>query len=241
MSTPVVIQHAPQWPTELSGGALAIAQRLDTPASIATANGDRSALQVDANGSLRCAVADHALTSVTPGTAATNLGKASSGIADPSADVGVSMLAVRKDAATTLVDASGDYSPLQVTQTGHLRVEAYVAEARTSTAIAADSWGKDVGYGELSMDGFRSLSFMVVLSSATASPASYLTVEASDDAGTTWFPLEDVGCYSVSDDSGGVQFVCRGQVSNAPHAHVRLVNRNVAQTTLSPLMITRHN
>lgn len=39
-----------------------------------------------------------------------------------SGDAGIQVLAVRQDAAATLVDADGDYSPLSVTSTGDLRV-----------------------------------------------------------------------------------------------------------------------
>ncbi len=60
-------------------------------------------------------------TSVTPGTGAANLGKAEDA-AHTSGDVGVLNLAVRRDADTTLVDATGDYAPLQVNAAGSLKV-----------------------------------------------------------------------------------------------------------------------
>jgi len=59
-------------------------------------------------------------TSVTPGTGATNLGKAEDGVAT-SGDVGVMALAVYNEAGTALA-ADGDYTPLQTDATGQLRV-----------------------------------------------------------------------------------------------------------------------
>ena len=68
-----------------------------------------------------------AISSVVPGTGATNLGKAEDA-AHTSGDVGVMALAVRNDAATALA-ADGDYSVLQVDSTGALRVSASVTVA----------------------------------------------------------------------------------------------------------------
>jgi hypothetical protein len=71
-------------------------------------------------------------TSVTPGTAAANLGKAEDA-AHGSGDVGVMALAVRRDADTSLVGTDGDYAPLQVNATG----AAKVADAAVLAAINA--------------------------------------------------------------------------------------------------------
>lgn len=59
--------------------------------------------------------------SVTPGTAAANLGKAEDA-AHTSGDVGVMALAVRFDAGGALATTDADYSPLQVDANGALRV-----------------------------------------------------------------------------------------------------------------------
>lgn len=61
-----------------------------------------------------------AVTSVIPGTGATNLGKAEDAV-HASGDVGVMSLAVRNDAGTAL-SADGDYSVLQTDSIGRLRV-----------------------------------------------------------------------------------------------------------------------
>jgi hypothetical protein len=62
-----------------------------------------------------------AVTSVIPGTGATNLGKAEDA-AHTSGDVGVMALAVRNDAGTALAGTDGDYIPLGTDASGNLRV-----------------------------------------------------------------------------------------------------------------------
>jgi hypothetical protein len=76
----------------------------------------------DAGGSLTIDGSITAIsTSVTPGTAAANLGKAEDA-AHSSGDTGVMVLSVRRDADTTLVGTDGDYAPLQVNADGALKV-----------------------------------------------------------------------------------------------------------------------
>lgn len=78
---------------------------------------------------------------VTPGTGATNLGKAEDAVAG-NGDVGVFALAVRRD-ATAATAADGDYHELQVDAVGHLKVAATPAlgatATQTITAVAAVS------------------------------------------------------------------------------------------------------
>lgn len=62
-----------------------------------------------------------AVTSVVPGSSSTSLGKAEDA-PHASGDVGVMTLAVRKDAASSLSSADGDYTPLQTDANGALRV-----------------------------------------------------------------------------------------------------------------------
>src|SRR4029078_6365996 len=58
-------------------------------------------------------------TSIVPGTAATNLGKAEDAVAGDG-DVGVAVLAVRRDSASSGVTADGDYANLSVDSSGGL-------------------------------------------------------------------------------------------------------------------------
>ena len=85
-------------------------------------------------------IGDVDVTSIVPGTAATNLGKARD-VACGANDVGVMALAVRDDALTTLTPVDGDYVPLRVSSTGALHVTGggggteYTEDVATPAAI----------------------------------------------------------------------------------------------------------
>lgn len=66
-------------------------------------------------------IGDVDVTSVTPGTSATSLGKAEDS-AHSSGDTGVFVLGVRNDAHTDLTNTDGDYSPIAVTPSGRVQV-----------------------------------------------------------------------------------------------------------------------
>lgn len=68
-------------------------------------------------------IGDVDVTSVVPGTAATNLGKAEDA-GHTSGDVGVMALAVRQDAAAALAGTDADYAPLEVDAIGRLHANA---------------------------------------------------------------------------------------------------------------------
>jgi len=65
-------------------------------------------------------IGDVDVTSVTPGVGASNLGKSEDN-AHSSGDVGVALLAVRRDSASSGVDTDGDYAMLSVDSNGALR------------------------------------------------------------------------------------------------------------------------
>ena len=65
-------------------------------------------------------IGDVDVTSIVPGTAATNLGKAEDA-AHTSSDTGVMALSVRKDMPGTLASATGDYTPEQTDAYGNIR------------------------------------------------------------------------------------------------------------------------
>ncbi len=84
-------------------------------------------------GSTSSAPAFVSVTSVIPGTGATNLGKAEDA-PHTSGDVGVEMLAVRNDgAATSLTNTDGDYSPVAVDIKGRVFVGGNYAEDAAHT------------------------------------------------------------------------------------------------------------
>ena len=246
MSLSVLLSHAEQLPVETIQGALPICVRKDTGASTQSVDGLPACLQVDANGSLRTtrSSGSETITSLTPGNGKDELGKADDA-AHSTGDCGVQMLAVRADRAggalgANLVTTDGDYSPLSVSSEGHLRVEEGCRAVRSSIAISGSSWVKGDSEASMSMDGHRAVDFAIVFSSATATASHFLTIEVSAD-GSTFYPLQDIGFTPATDASYGTQYVCKGTLSGLPHKWMRITNSCAVQTTLSPLLITRHN
>lgn len=82
-------------------------------------------------------IGDVDVTSVIPGTGATNLGKAEDA-AHSSGDTGVMALAVRKDTATQLAGTDGDYSPLITDSSGALHVNVASGSVTASGTITAE-------------------------------------------------------------------------------------------------------
>ena len=80
-------------------------------------------------------IGDVDVTSVVPGTAATNLGKARAS-ALGATDTGVAPLAVRNDDLADMAGADGDYTPLQVDNRGALFVNAAAAEPKQASGVA---------------------------------------------------------------------------------------------------------
>jgi hypothetical protein len=88
-------------------------------------------------------IGDVDVTSVIPGTGATNQGKAVDSVAGAT-DTGIALLAVRDDSLTTLTPADGDYANLRVSSTGALHVTGGGGgtEYTEDVAAAADPSGQ---------------------------------------------------------------------------------------------------
>ena len=84
-------------------------------------------------------IGDVDVTSIIPGTAATNLGKAEDAV-HASGDTGIMALAVRNDTLGALAGLSGDYSPIQVNSAGSVYVE--VASGAVVIATGTNAIGK---------------------------------------------------------------------------------------------------
>jgi hypothetical protein len=93
-------------------------------------------------------IGDVDVTSVVPGSGATNLGKATDAAAGAN-DVGVAPLAVRDDALSALTPVEGDYVPLRTDSTGRLWVSATIDAALPAGSAAigklAANDGVDIG------------------------------------------------------------------------------------------------
>lgn len=126
-----------------SKGELILAVRRDADTTLVDTTNEMTPLQVNAGGQLKVAViaalpagtaaigklaansgvdiGDVDITSVTPGTAAGNLGKAEDA-GHTTGDTGVMALAVRNDTPTAISGTDLDYTPIAVDQYGILRV-----------------------------------------------------------------------------------------------------------------------
>ena len=89
------------------------------------------AIKVDSSGELQVDVG-----SITPGTGATDLGKAIQS-AQGTTDTGVAALVVRNDTLADLSGADGDYTPLQVNATGALYTAIHSSALPTGAATEA--------------------------------------------------------------------------------------------------------
>lgn len=107
-------------------------------------------------------------TSVTPGTAATNLGKAEDA-GHTTGDVGVMALAVRNDTGTALATTDLDYIPLSTDATGALRVTGGSGGTQYTGDAAATSTPT------------------VTMSGGLANAAAPADVSANNDAVAQWF------------------------------------------------------
>lgn len=77
-----------------------------------------------------------ASTSITPGVAATNLGKAEDAVA-ASGDTGVFALAVRNDGTAAVTSATGDYSQISVDAQGNQIISPYAAPTNLTRGVSA--------------------------------------------------------------------------------------------------------
>jgi hypothetical protein len=100
-------------------------------------------------------IGDVDVTSIVPGTAATNLGKAED-VAHSSGDVGVMSLAVRNDALAALAGTDGDYAPFQVDEDGGLWTHPAAAPkggCKMFTSVDLDESEEDPASGPVTIYG----------------------------------------------------------------------------------------
>lgn len=151
-------------------GVMALAVRNDAGTSLVSATGDYSPLSVDSTGALR----------VTGGGGGTQYAEDA---AHASGDTGTVMLAVRQDTDASTVSADGDYSTLQVNESGRLKVSSQPADlAATTGTITAN--------GQTVVCDVSKASNVCLFVTGTFSTVN-LTFEASID-GTNYFAIQMV-------------------------------------------------
>lgn len=144
--------------------------------------------------------------SLTPGTAAANLGKAEDAV-HASGDTGIFVLAVRKDTAAALAGMDGDYIPLIVDASGRLHVASELPDAAALADDAANPTTPMVGAAQLGFDGtaWDRLRTMSVISSSgsqfstTGIPITGLAVQ---NGNTTAVGVQAAG--SLTDGNAGL-------------------------------------
>jgi hypothetical protein len=118
-----------------------------TENALITANNE---LQVILGANSGVDIGDVDVTSVIPGTGATNLGKAVDD-AGGATDTGVAVLAIRDDALTTLTPVDGDYVRLRTDSTGALWVNP--TQSGDQSNVVADDSAFTVGTGTIGVVG----------------------------------------------------------------------------------------
>lgn len=134
------------WNINNISGAVSLPTGAATEATLSTLNGKVTACNTGAvtisaalpTGSNTIGSVASITTSVTPGTAAANLGKAEDA-AHVTGDTGVAMLAVRRDTPISGTSADGDYSTINTDPVGHVYVNSSGITPTVSAVAAAGS------------------------------------------------------------------------------------------------------
>jgi len=150
--------------------------------------------------------------SLTPGTAAANLGKAADSAAG-STDTGVSMLAVRTDTPATITPIAGDYAPLRLNANGSLWVRQEAAASTGSelnlfsaaAVVAADTASATID--------ITNVNHVTILASGsdTAATAGF-DVWLSGNAGVTWYIAQTISTTAI-DGAGNALSTRMGSLS----------------------------
>lgn len=127
-----------------------------------------------------------------------------------SGDWGVQALAVRKDTEATIATADGDYSPLQVTATGKLRVE---VKTETSAVITVDTTPTDFTANwaqlgsEIDMRGYNTLLLYGVLDINDSTNARIRVVGRHTSLGTDYpVAIETVSSSDIKVEAEYIEF-----------------------------------
>jgi hypothetical protein len=172
-------------------GVMLLTVRSDSAASTAGTTGDYAALTTDDTGRLYTTVQN-----ITPGTAATALGKAEDA-AHTSADVGVMVLGIRSDTTPASTSGTaGDYSGINIDGNGRVYVNATLYSA-AGAALTPDTQGTQDG----ALGTITSVSGSMTMGRAsTAAPSA---VSADDDAVLPWYTKEGKAVVTTSPHTAG--------------------------------------
>lgn len=135
-------------------------------------------------------IGDVDITSVTPGTTATALGKAEDA-AHSSGDTGVFVLGVRNDAMATLTNTDGDYSAIATSKSGRVLVTPAPADTFVSgNASATNTTDTSV----VAAAGVGLKNYITNISVAnTGSSTTLITLKDGSGGSTLWYTIAPAG------------------------------------------------
>ena len=162
--------------------ALRVTVATDSTGVLTVDNAGTFAVQSTLQANSGVDIGDVDVTSIIPGTGATNLGKAEDA-AHSSGDVGIMALGVRNDTLAALAGTDGDYTPFQFDARGALYVESpnLISTNNSSTATLGIS-GNYTGTGD---DCSEYTTVTVIIDSSHDSATDGMTFEWSTD-NTNW-------------------------------------------------------
>jgi len=142
-------------------------------------------------------IGDVDVTSIVPGTAATNLGKAED-VAHASGDVGVMALAVRKAAPVDVSGTDGDYEPLQI-DNGKLWTQPVPLSTSNTTWVADGSLAADHTTASVDCREAKTIWFDIEMLS-TSTPLGSVFIQGSVDD-TTYVAMSIADGKMLTDSS----------------------------------------
>ena len=187
-------------------------------------------------------IGDVDVTSVVPGTGATNLGKIEDA-AHSSGDVGVMALGVRNDALNSLVGADADYAPFQLNSSGALytREGPNVVDSGNSTTSAINA---DIVFTGTGKDVLGCSGISIILDASHDSATDGMTFQWSSDD-VNW-DVTKTFTYTATDGGRTFQFGVQAQYfrvvytnggTNQTHFRVQtLLQRSTVATTVHRLV-----
>lgn len=162
-------------------------------------------------------------TSVTPGTAAANLGKAEDAV-HTTGDVGVFVLAVRSDAGGAF-GADGDYVPFSIDANGALRVTGGGGGTEYTEDVAAPA---DPVGGTLMMTRDDQLA------TVTEIEGDWSRLRGTSK-GALWVALADVNGDPITSFGGGTQYAVDTALGATPTGTLAVAIRDDALSALTPV------
>jgi len=178
-------------------------------------------------------IGDVDVTSIVPGTGATNLGKAVDGAAGGT-DTGVMALAVRDDALATLTPVDGDYTQLRVTSQGRLW-----ASATIDAALPAGS--ANIGTVEIGATSLAALETISIsgVSGTVSLPTGAATETTLASALTSLQLLDNASAIPGSAHGNGILQVGGSDGTNA--TRVRTDTAGILKTSPKDIVANANN